>query len=57
MPAIGAQRGGSETVSRPGLEPIFTDLAARWENAGRTLPGQPDEELAVLARRYPWPVR
>ncbi|WP_158101754.1 hypothetical protein [Streptomyces pharetrae] len=57
MPVIGAQRGGSEAVPRPGLEPIFAELAAWWESSGRTVPGRADEEWTVLARRYPWPVR
>ncbi|MGW0604094.1 hypothetical protein [Streptomyces sp. NPDC002640] len=56
-PHVAAQRGGSETVPRPELEPIFTELAARWESSGRAVPGRADEEWAVLARRYPWPVR
>ncbi|WP_228982178.1 hypothetical protein [Streptomyces sp. DH12] len=56
-PAIGVQRSGGETAPRPELEPIFTALAARWETDGRTVPGRADEEWAVLARRYPWPVR
>ncbi|WP_262388186.1 hypothetical protein [Streptomyces parvus] len=53
-PAIGAQRGESETSPRPDLEPIFTELAARWTGDGRAVPGRPDEEWTVLAR-YPWP--
>lgn len=54
-PATGVQPGGGETVHRPGLEPIFTDLAQRWESAGRLVPGRHDEEWAILIRRYPWP--
>jgi hypothetical protein len=56
-PAIGRQRTGSETVPRPELEPIFTELAAQWASDGRARPGRPDEEWAVLARRVPLPVR
>ncbi|MFF9526918.1 hypothetical protein ACF1DV_33820 [Streptomyces achromogenes] len=56
-PVIGVQRGGSEPVPRPELEPIFTALAARWASDGRAVPGRPDEEWTVLARRYPWPGR
>ncbi|MER6599733.1 hypothetical protein ACWDBC_08330 [Streptomyces parvus] len=54
---VGVQRSGSETVPRPELEPIFTELAARWETDGRLVPGRADEEWTVLARRYPWPGR
>ncbi|PRH79642.1 hypothetical protein C6N75_08360 [Streptomyces solincola] len=54
-PAIGVQRNGSETVPRAELEPIFTELAKRWEASGRAVPGRTDEEWAILARRYPWP--
>ncbi|MBK3640120.1 hypothetical protein [Streptomyces sp. MBT33] len=56
-PAIGGQRSGSETASRPELEPIFTELAARWQSAGRAVPGRADEEWTILAHRYPWPTR
>ncbi|WEO92809.1 hypothetical protein A6P39_001010 [Streptomyces sp. FXJ1.172] len=54
-PAIGGQRSTSETGPRPALEPIFTALARQWETAGRLVPGRPDEEWTILARRYPWP--
>ncbi|MEU4181461.1 hypothetical protein [Streptomyces sp. NPDC026589] len=50
-PVIGVQRASSETVPRPGLEPIFTELSGRWENDGRAVPGRADAEWAVLARR------
>ncbi|MFB9388419.1 hypothetical protein ACFPM3_06110 [Streptomyces coeruleoprunus] len=53
---IGAQRT-SETVPRSAMEPIFTELARRWEQAGRTVPGRHDPEWARLARRSPWPPR
>ncbi|MEV5795709.1 hypothetical protein G3I62_27955 [Streptomyces sp. SID14446] len=56
-PVIGVQRSGSETIPRPELEPIFAELAARWESDGRAVPGRADEEWKVLARRYPWPRR
>ncbi|MFF8610675.1 hypothetical protein ACF06X_32705 [Streptomyces sp. NPDC015346] len=56
-PVIGVQRGGSETVPRPELEPIFTELVARWASDGRAVPGRPHEEWTLLARRYPWPGR
>jgi hypothetical protein len=39
------------------LEPIFAELAARWASDGRAVPGWPDEEWVVLARRHPWPGR
>ncbi|MFH7598040.1 hypothetical protein WDV06_23505 [Streptomyces racemochromogenes] len=56
-PTIGAQHHGSEeTVPRPELEPIFTDLARQWETDGRLVPGRADEEWAILARS-PWPPR
>lgn len=56
-PVIGVQRGGSDAVPRPELEPIFTELAARWASDGRAMPGPPDEEWTTLARRSPWPDR
>jgi hypothetical protein len=52
--SIGKHRAG-ETVSRPGLEPIYTELARRWERAGRLVPGRDDEEWTILADRCPWP--
>lgn len=52
-PVIGVQHTSSETVPRPELEPIFTELAARWEADGRAVPGLADEEWTILARRYP----
>lgn len=51
----GVHLGGGETVHRPGLEPIFTELAQRWESAGRLVPGRHDEEWAILISRCPWP--
>ncbi|OKJ52619.1 hypothetical protein [Streptomyces sp. CB02261] len=54
-PAIGAQRGSGETVPRPGLELIFTELNRQWETDGRLVPGRLDEAWAVLADRSPWP--
>ncbi len=54
-PFIGVQRSGGETIPFPGLEPIFTALAAQWESDGRLVPGQADEEWTILTRRYPWP--
>ncbi|MFE2749647.1 hypothetical protein ACFXKX_35905 [Streptomyces scopuliridis] len=56
-PVSGVQRSESETVPRPELEPIFTELAEQWEMGGRLVPGQPDEEWTIRARRYPWPGR
>ncbi|MET7913919.1 hypothetical protein ABZU45_37600 [Streptomyces avermitilis] len=56
-PVIGAQRTSSETLPCPELEPIFTELAARGAFDGRAVPGRPDKEWTVLARRRPWPVR
>ncbi|WP_371666496.1 hypothetical protein OG985_47505 [Streptomyces sp. NBC_00289] len=57
LPSLpGAQHSGS-AVSRPELEPIFTELAARWAGAGRAVPGRADEEWTTLTRRSPWPVR
>ncbi|MFF9850453.1 hypothetical protein [Streptomyces litmocidini] len=53
-PGTGVQRDGSETVPRHlELEPIFTELARRWADAGRAVPGRPDEEWTVLACRSP----
>lgn len=54
-PVIGAQQNGSRTFPHPELEPIYTALAQQWETTGRLIPGQPDQEWAILTRRYPWP--
>ncbi|MFD3537014.1 hypothetical protein [Streptomyces sp. NPDC058664] len=54
-PVIGVQRRSGETVPRSGLEPIFSELARRWETDGRLVPGRPDKEWTVLACRSPWP--
>ena len=56
-PVISVQRSGSETVPRSELEPIFAELAERWEIGSRAVPGQADEEWTILARRSPWPTR
>ncbi|MFJ8802868.1 hypothetical protein [Streptomyces sp. NPDC102487] len=56
-PVIGSQRKSTGTVPSPELEPIFTELAAQWSSDGRVVPGRPDLEWTVLARRYPWPGR
>jgi hypothetical protein len=50
------QRAG-DTVSRPELEPIYAELARRWEGAGRHVPGRDDEEWIILVDRCPWPGR
>ncbi|WP_331755640.1 hypothetical protein [Streptomyces sp. NBC_01643] len=39
-PAIGVQR----SAPRPELKPIFTELATRWESAGRSVPGRAGEK-------------
>ncbi|MFK8907049.1 hypothetical protein [Streptomyces sp. YS-3] len=54
-PVIGAQRGAGSAAPLPELEPIFTELARRWETTGRLVPGRHDEEWAILTRPYPWP--
>ncbi|MFE5550020.1 hypothetical protein ACFQ71_40585 [Streptomyces sp. NPDC056534] len=55
---IGTQRNGQgETVPLPELEPIFTELAQRWESEGRLVPSCEDEEWTVLAARSHWPGR
>ncbi|WP_329625850.1 hypothetical protein OG357_38090 (plasmid) [Streptomyces sp. NBC_01255] len=56
-PVIGVQRGSEERVLCSGLEPIFSELARRWETDGRLVPGRPDEEWTLLACRSPWPGR
>lgn len=56
-PALGVQRSSDETVPRPEPEPTFIELAARWQSAGRAVPGRTDEEWTILARRYPRPGR
>lgn len=56
-PVIGAPRHAGHTAPRPELEPIFTELAQRWETAGRLVPGRRDEEWTVLTRRQLWPER
>ncbi|MCX5233524.1 hypothetical protein [Streptomyces sp. NBC_00233] len=56
-PNIGTQRKGEgETVPLPELEPIFTELAQRWESEGRLVPGREDEEWNLTARSH-WPGR
>ncbi|MFJ7272632.1 hypothetical protein ACIQV3_39400 [Streptomyces sp. NPDC099050] len=56
-PVTGDQPHGGETIHRHRLEPIFAELAQRWESAGHLVPGRHDEEWAVLIRRYTWPRR
>ncbi|KUH38596.1 hypothetical protein ATE80_12005 [Streptomyces kanasensis] len=56
-PVIGVQRSSGETVPGPELEPIFIELARRWETDDRLVPGRADEEWTILARRYSWPGR
>ncbi|GHI84884.1 hypothetical protein Sxan_22480 [Streptomyces xanthophaeus] len=56
-PVSGVAHPRSETVLRPELEPIFSELAGQWESAGRPVPGRADEEWTILACRYPWPTR
>ncbi|MFI5987756.1 hypothetical protein ACIBEA_43750 [Streptomyces sp. NPDC051555] len=56
-PVTGVGHPRSETVLRPELEPIFSELAEQWESAGHLVPGRADEEWTILARRYPWPSR
>lgn len=41
-PVTGVGHPRSETVLRPELEPIFTELAEQWESAGRLVPGRAD---------------
>ncbi|WP_371479889.1 hypothetical protein [Kitasatospora sp. NBC_00315] len=38
-------------------EPIFDELARRWDGAGRTVPGRPDREWTSLVSRPAWPHR
>lgn len=56
-PVTGVGHPGSETVLRPALESIFSELAEQWESAGRLVPGRADEEWTILAHHYPWPGR
>ncbi|MFD3545274.1 hypothetical protein ACFWUW_06575 [Streptomyces sp. NPDC058655] len=37
--------------------PIYTSLVTRWREAGRTLPGHPDEEWERLISQPCWPGR
>lgn len=49
--------GAGETLHRPELEPIFTELARQWAASGRLVPGRVDAEWTVLARPpapYSW---
>lgn len=55
-PLTGVEHGSCETTQHPELEPIFTELAQRWIDAGLALPGQHDEEWTILTRS-PWPAR
>ncbi|MEU9671808.1 hypothetical protein AB0E25_41160 [Streptomyces bobili] len=40
----------------PADEPVFAALAAHWAE-GRVVPGQVDQEWAMLAGSCPWPLR
>ncbi len=44
---------GGETVLRVDEPPIYAELAARWRQSGRSIPGQHDREWADLVTAVP----
>lgn len=55
--ATGYDRGPYATASHPVQPPIYLSLVKRWREAGRTLPGHPDEEWERLISQPCWPGR
>ncbi len=43
--------------AHPAQPPIYLSLVTRWREAGRTLPGHPDEEWERLISQPCWPGR
>ncbi|MFD9724958.1 hypothetical protein [Streptomyces sp. NPDC059072] len=60
--AYGADYGsgygaGHQAGQVPDHATIYLSLVKRWREAGRTLPGHPDEEWERLISQPCWPVR
>ncbi|MEU9303118.1 hypothetical protein [Streptomyces sp. NPDC048269] len=53
----GYDRGPYATASHAAQPPIYLSLVMRWREAGRTLPGHPDEEWDRLISQPCWPGR
>ncbi|OKK16772.1 hypothetical protein AMK16_23980 [Streptomyces sp. CB00455] len=55
--SAGYDRAPYATASPTGQPPIYLSLVSRWREAGRTLPGHPDEEWERLISQPCWPGR
>ncbi|MBT2541731.1 hypothetical protein J7E99_13685 [Streptomyces sp. ISL-44] len=55
--ATGYDRGPYATAPHTVQPPIYLSLVKRWREAGRTLPGHPDEEWERLISQPCWPGR
>lgn len=60
QPAVrnaGYDRPAYPAPAHPAQPPIYLSLVTRWREAGRTLPGHPDEEWERLISQPYWPGR
>ncbi|MET3984020.1 hypothetical protein ACFWAR_21385 [Streptomyces sp. NPDC059917] len=55
--SAGPRRGGPPQAPHPDQPTIYLSLVKRWREAGRTLPGHPDEEWERLISQPCWPGR
>ncbi|WP_405959180.1 hypothetical protein OG239_19575 [Streptomyces sp. NBC_00868] len=53
----GYDRAPYATAPHAASPPIYLSLVKRWREAGRTLPGHPDEEWERLISQPYWPGR
>ncbi|MER5869060.1 hypothetical protein [Streptomyces sp. NPDC002044] len=53
----GYDRAPYAAPAYPAQPPIYLSLVTRWREAGRTLPGHPDEEWERLISQPYWPGR
>ncbi|MFB7464154.1 hypothetical protein ACFCZ1_11750 [Streptomyces sp. NPDC056224] len=53
----GYDRAPYAAASPAAQPPIYLSLVKRWREAGRTLPGHPDEEWERLVSQPYWPGR
>ncbi|MFD3803438.1 hypothetical protein ACFWSF_15900 [Streptomyces sp. NPDC058611] len=53
--AAGYDRPPDPAPAHPAQPPIYLSLVTRWREAGRTLPGHPDEEWERLISQPCWP--
>ncbi|MEU7551745.1 hypothetical protein AB0B01_05160 [Streptomyces sp. NPDC044571] len=53
----GGPYGGPSGYAAPDQSTIYLSLVKRWREAGRTLPGHPDEEWERLISQPCWPGR